>query len=516
MTTSREQPTSTQAKEQTSSGVSNYGATSTTLALQDAARPETGTPANVMAADSHTLPASAISRRGSDEAVAQLPYSKQQPGDQVLCDSEDASAAACSRVSAEHTVSYHTDQQVLSDNDVDHVGSVNVVPRVRNKQTAAAADAAHRPLTWAEMDGTLAQARRENVDDMHTSQTYPRRIQRSRTMPADFDVESDTSPYPLRVSVTVVDGMVITETPVTWKQRIRTLLPVIIMIIVYGIILLLFFLYQKRIFPVLEKGADNIRRMGVGGGAILATGILITSIPPVPGYSLLTLFCGYVWGPWLGFAPAFTGAFVGAIVSFVLLRRYLSSYCDRLFKENPKVALVVRALLWAIRVAPYPYNLMNALCAASNISLRDYAIATFFALPKLLLETMIGSGVKSLSEGLLSNITWQKLVQLGVTALVGGGVFIYVVIISRRAIRRYKEEVVRQHPEQASSHAPYELSPSDETTISTDVKVDSASAGEDLQEVIIGKEKEKELATAERKRTPSSPASLPLISTVTS
>jgi hypothetical protein len=91
---------------------------------------------------------------------------------------------------------------------------------------------------------------------------------------------------------------------------------------------------------------------------------------------------------------------------------------------------------------------MNSLCAASNISLRNYTLATSLALPKLLLETAIGSGVQSLSEGLTENINWQKILQLCIILFVGGGVFIYVCYLSRRAIRRYKEELKRQHPEE--------------------------------------------------------------------
>ena len=98
-----------------------------------------------------------------------------------------------------------------------------------------------------------------------------------------------------------------------------------------------------------------------------------------------------------------------------------------------------------MRVAPYPYNLMNGLCAASTISFRNYAIATLFSLPKLFLETSIGSSVQSLSEGITENMNWVKILQLSLTVVLGLGVTLYVVWLARRVIKNYEMEQVRQN-----------------------------------------------------------------------
>jgi len=82
----------------------------------------------------------------------------------------------------------------------------------------------------------------------------------------------------------------------------------------------------------------------VSGAALLATGVFVTSFPPIPGYSIFGVFCGYIYGVALGFVPLFIGAFLGGLASFAVLRRYLSFYAEALFRENPKVALVVRAV----------------------------------------------------------------------------------------------------------------------------------------------------------------------------
>lgn len=56
-------------------------------------------------------------------------------------------------------------------------------------------------------------------------------------------------------------------------------------------------------------------------------------------------------------------------------------------------------LLLLIRVAPYPYNLLNVILASSPcLSLRTYTACTALSLCKLVLHTWIGAGLHDLSE----------------------------------------------------------------------------------------------------------------------
>jgi len=109
-----------------------------------------------------------------------------------------------------------------------------------------------------------------------------------------------------------------------------------------------------------------------------------------------------------------------------------------------------------MRVAPYPYNLMNALCAASSVSFTDYAIATLLSLPKLFLETSIGAGVQTLTEGMMERLTWEKILQLVLTAVLGVSVTLYVVWLARRVIKKYQAELNQQ---QQGSRPPSQLEP---------------------------------------------------------
>ena len=56
-------------------------------------------------------------------------------------------------------------------------------------------------------------------------------------------------------------------------------------------------------------------------------------------------------------------------------------------------------LLLLIRVAPYPYNLLNVILASSPaLTLRTYTACTALSLLKLVLHTWIGAGIHNLSE----------------------------------------------------------------------------------------------------------------------
>lgn len=64
----------------------------------------------------------------------------------------------------------------------------------------------------------------------------------------------------------------------------------------------------------------------------------------------------------------------------------------RAIEKRPK-------LLFLIRLAPYPYNVMNCLLAASpTLTLRTYTTCTALSLFKLIIHTSIGSSIHSFAE----------------------------------------------------------------------------------------------------------------------
>ena len=90
---------------------------------------------------------------------------------------------------------------------------------------------------------------------------------------------------------------------------------------------------------------------------------------------------------------------------FTLSRTFFRGTISRWLSCRIWVKRVVRAidnnpkLLFLIRLAPYPYNVMNCLLAASpSLTLRTYTLCTALSLPKLIIHTSIGSSIHSFAE----------------------------------------------------------------------------------------------------------------------
>ncbi|KAF9896588.1 hypothetical protein BX616_007162, partial [Lobosporangium transversale] len=114
----------------------------------------------------------------------------------------------------------------------------------------------------------------------------------------------------------------------------------------------------------------------------------------------------YVYGFVFGFVIAFSGALAGGIVCFYFCRRWFKPQVRKLMAKNKSLKSVVRTvenkgfrLLVLIRLAPYPFNVMNALLSATHIPLHTYTLATAISLVKLTLHVYIGSTLSSLTEG---------------------------------------------------------------------------------------------------------------------
>jgi hypothetical protein len=198
-----------------------------------------------------TSTASPLEQTGGETAVAQ--------STNILSDTARKISDASSQTLSSMQDVHHTSKQAIS-TSIRTSGLSASIQKDSDAQSTPGSSA-RRPLSWS-VPSEYERERRASIQTAATHTSQPLPLYRSRTAPES--VESGSITRPLRISVTVVDDIVIKEAKVTLKQRIRTLLPVIVMFIVYGIILLLFLLFQDKIFPVLEEAADQIRDMGVG------------------------------------------------------------------------------------------------------------------------------------------------------------------------------------------------------------------------------------------------------------
>lgn len=135
---------------------------------------------------------------------------------------------------------------------------------------------------------------------------------------------------------------------------------------------------------------------------VLGSLIFITTFPPLPLYSTLIILCGFSFGLWQGFIISYIAALSGAVVVYLLSKSLLRGWMTNLLAKSGGLKKVVRAiekrpkLLFLIRLAPYPYNLMNTLLASSpTLTFKTYFICTALALPKLLVHCGLGTSIKN-------------------------------------------------------------------------------------------------------------------------
>ncbi|PIL36788.1 transporter [Ganoderma sinense ZZ0214-1] len=171
---------------------------------------------------------------------------------------------------------------------------------------------------------------------------------------------------------------------------------------------------------------------------------------PVPLYSTLIILAGYTFGPWTGVIISYWASLAGAIVVFTLSRTFFRASISRWLSCTSWIKRSVRAiennpkLLFLIRLAPYPYNVMNCLLAASpSLTFRTYTVCTALSLPKLIIHTSIGSSIHSFAEYHVKRPGSENGEDYGSTlshySTVAGiglclAIFVYLSYITRKAV----------------------------------------------------------------------------------
>jgi uncharacterized membrane protein YdjX (TVP38/TMEM64 family) len=168
-------------------------------------------------------------------------------------------------------------------------------------------------------------------------------------------------------------------------------------------------------------------------------------IAPLPLYSTLITLSGYTFGPWIGAVISYCAALSGAVVVFWLSRTFLRETISRWLTSTRGLCRAVRAverrpqLLFFVRLAPYPYNVLNALLAATpTLTMRTYVICTGLSLFKVIVHTSIGAGIRSFSAEKAGDQeeeddTWSRVWTIaGILLCIA--LFVYLSWVARRAV----------------------------------------------------------------------------------
>jgi len=177
---------------------------------------------------------------------------------------------------------------------------------------------------------------------------------------------------------------------------------------------------------------------------------------PLPLYSTLMMLAGYTFGPATAFFISYFASLLGALVVFLIFRHFVPSRVAQGLLP-PSLKRVVRAIeqrpsiFLLIRVAPYPYNVLNAvLGSSSNMGIGTYMGTTAISLLKVIVHTSLGSEIRSFKDLHTTNkaasdsgsgndasknreITWGEI-WTGIGIVLCVGLFVYLSIVARRAV----------------------------------------------------------------------------------
>ncbi|KZW03879.1 hypothetical protein EXIGLDRAFT_599836 [Exidia glandulosa HHB12029] len=283
----------------------------------------------------------------------------------------------------------------------------------------------------------------------------PRSPRRSRPSTPIIAQQQHTYGYPSSTPLPPPCTLSHRATPTNWDcliERVRPWIPLGLWVATSLGFLLAIAFWRTEVFQRLDEFSHWLQAQDYGY-AVLFLLIFITTIPPFPLYSTFMTLSGYCFGAMTGAVISYTASLTGAVVVFLLSRAYCSEWIGTMFERAPSMKRVIRAIekrpniLFLIRLAPYPFNVMNVLLAASpTLTLRTYTTCTALSLLKVIVHTSLGASIHSFSHTVApadgvtdptepedSHDVMSK-VWTGIGIALCVGVFIYITIVARRAV----------------------------------------------------------------------------------
>ncbi|KAL7420979.1 Tlg2-vesicle protein [Cryptotrichosporon argae] len=163
----------------------------------------------------------------------------------------------------------------------------------------------------------------------------------------------------------------------------------------------------RRIAVFFNDIALRLRASGVKGMLLMAAFVIVSSHPPLFGFSGSMTLIGFAFGIWPGFLIAALSANIGAALSFLSVRIFFLNWMRRFgSSKNEKwnaFGHVMRTKGWPlvamIRWCPLPWAIGNGLFASiEGVKLWHFALANVLYLPRLLVPVFIGSRLESLID----------------------------------------------------------------------------------------------------------------------
>ncbi|WP_199307085.1 TVP38/TMEM64 family protein [Alkalinema sp. FACHB-956] len=181
------------------------------------------------------------------------------------------------------------------------------------------------------------------------------------------------------------------------------------------------------------------QNLGLVGGLGFIAIYAIATVLLIPG-TVLTVGAGAFFGIVWGSLYVLVGATLGAILAFLLGRTVARQWVDQKISGNAKFAAIDRAIGQAgfkivllTRLSPvFPFNLLNYALSLTNVSFKDYALASIGMIPGTVMYVYIGSLVGDVAMNHEVQIAQWGIRIVGFVATVA--VTVYITRIAKAAL----------------------------------------------------------------------------------
>ena len=150
-------------------------------------------------------------------------------------------------------------------------------------------------------------------------------------------------------------------------------------------------------FAFLQNTLQWINSLGSLGGIVFIGIYIIATLAFLPA-AILTLGAGVIFGVIWGSLYVFVGATLGAIAAFLVGRYLARGWVKEKISSYKKFTNIDKAvskeglkIVFLIRLSPlFPFNLLNYALGLTNVSLKDYSLASFGMIPGTIMYVYLG------------------------------------------------------------------------------------------------------------------------------
>ena len=147
----------------------------------------------------------------------------------------------------------------------------------------------------------------------------------------------------------------------------------------------------------LQNTLQWINNLGAVGGIVFIGIYIIATLAFLPA-AILTLGAGVIFGVIWGSLYVFVGATLGAIAAFLVGRYLARGWVKEKISSYKKFTNIDQAvskeglkIVFLIRLSPlFPFNLLNYALGLTNVSLKDYSLASFGMIPGTIMYVYLG------------------------------------------------------------------------------------------------------------------------------